>query len=84
VPIPQSREIKPRIAIAKAALNNDKNLLTNKLNWSLRKKLVKCYIWNIGADTRALRRVDQKYVEGFEMRWWRRMGKISWTDRVTN
>jgi hypothetical protein len=25
-----------------------------------------------------------KYLGSFEMRWWRRMGKISWADRVTN
>ena len=65
VPVPQSREIKPRIATAIAALNNDKALLTSKLNLRLRKKLVKYYIWSIdlyGADTRTLGRVDQKYV----------------------
>jgi hypothetical protein len=31
-----------------------------------------------------LRRVDQKYMESFEMWYWRRMEKISWTDRVRN
>jgi hypothetical protein len=32
----------------------------------------------------ALRKVDQKYLESFEMWCWRRMEKISWTDRVRN
>jgi hypothetical protein len=27
---------------------------------------------------------DQKYLESFEMWWWRRMEKISWTDHVRN
>ena len=36
------------------------------------------------AETWALRKVDRKYVESFEMWCWRRMGKISWTDRVRN
>jgi len=28
--------------------------------------------------------MDQKYLEIFEMWYWRRMEKISWTDHVTN
>jgi hypothetical protein len=50
-------------------------------------KLVKCYIWSItlyGAGTWILRKVDQKYLESFEMLCRRRMEKISWTDRVRN
>jgi hypothetical protein len=35
-----------------------------------------------GAETWTLRKVDQKYLESFEMWCWRRMEKISWTDRV--
>ena len=31
-----------------------------------------------GAETWALRKVDQKYLEGFDIWCWRRMGKISW------
>jgi hypothetical protein len=44
------------------------------------------WIWSIalyGAETWTLRKVDQKYLESFEMWCWRRM-KISWTDRVRN
>jgi hypothetical protein len=37
-----------------------------------------------GAETWTLRKVDQKYLESFEMWWWRRMEKISWTDHVRN
>jgi len=53
----------------------------------LRKKLVKCYIWSMalyGAETWTLRVADQKYLESFEMWYWRRMEKISWTDHVRN
>jgi hypothetical protein len=49
------------------------------------KKLVKCYIWSIalyGAETWTLRELHQKYLESFEMWCWRRMEKISWTDRI--
>jgi hypothetical protein len=37
-----------------------------------------------GAEGGALQRVDQKYLESFETWCWRRMEKISWTDRVNN
>jgi hypothetical protein len=53
----------------------------------MRKKLVIYYIWSIplyGADTWTLRKVDQKYLHGFEMWCWRRMEKISWTDLVND
>ena len=38
-----TREIKSRIAMAKAVFNKKKNLFTSKLDLNLRKKLVKCY-----------------------------------------
>jgi hypothetical protein len=37
-----------------------------------------------GAEIWILRKVDQKYLGIFEMWCWRRMEKISWTDRVRN
>ena len=49
--------------------------------------MIKCYIWSIdvyGAKTSTPRKTDQKSSEGFEMWCWRRMEKISWTDRVRN
>jgi hypothetical protein len=42
-----TREIKARIAMAKAAFNRNKTLFTSKLDLELRKKLVKCYVWSI-------------------------------------
>ena len=37
------------------------------------------WCWNL-----TLWKVDQKYMESFEMWYWRRMEKISWTDSVRN
>jgi hypothetical protein len=74
------REIKARIAMAKAAFNRKKTLFTSKLDLELRKKLVKCYVWSIalyGAETWTLRKLDQKYLESLEMWRWRRVEKIS-------
>jgi hypothetical protein len=65
----RTREIKSRMVVAKAAFNK-KTVFTSKL------KLVKCYIGSPGfysAETWALRKIDQVYMEGFEMWYWRRM-----------
>ena len=73
--------------MAKAAFNKKRALSTSTLDLELRKRLVKCYVWSIGlygAETWTLRAVDQKHLESFEMWWWRRMEKISWTDHVRN
>jgi len=54
-------EIKPRIAMEKAAFNKKRALFTSPLDLKLRKKLVKCYIWSIalyGAETWTIRAVD--------------------------
>jgi hypothetical protein len=82
-----TREIKSRIAMAKAALNRKKTFFTSKLDLNLRKRLVKCCIWSrdlFGAETWTVRKVNQKYLEEWDIRCWRRMEKISRTDRVRN
>jgi hypothetical protein len=71
--------------MAKAAFNRKRTLFTSKLDLELRKKLAECYIWSIalyGAETWTLRKLDQKYLESFGMWCWRRIEKISWTNRV--
>jgi len=86
-------DIKSRIGMAKAAFKKKKKkkkkktLLNSKLDLDIRNKPEKCYIWNIvlyGAESWTLREVEQKYMESFEMWCWRRVEKISWTDRVGN
>jgi hypothetical protein len=80
-------EIKYRIVMAKAAFIKKRALFTSRMCLELRKKPVKCYIWNIasyGAETGTLRAIDPKHLESFEMWCWRRMEKISWTDHVRN
>jgi hypothetical protein len=50
------------------------------LDLNLRKKLVNCYILSTdiyGAETWTLRKVEQKYMEGFEMWCWIRIEKTS-------
>ena len=48
---------------------------------------MKCYDWSVAlysAETWTLRETDQRHLESFEMWCWRRMEKISWTERVRN
>ena len=68
-----------RIVIAKEASNRKISLLTSKLNIELRKRLVRCYVWSIalyGSETWMVRKLEQKYLESFEMWYRRRMEKI--------
>ena len=61
--------------------------MTSKQNIELRKKLDRCYVWNItlyGSETWKLRKLKWKYLESFQMCCWRRMEKIKWLDEVTN
>ena len=64
--------------MAKATFNRG-NFFTSKLDLNLRKKPVNCCIWSTAlydAETWTLRKVDEKFLESFEMWCWRRMKKI--------
>ncbi|KAJ4445068.1 hypothetical protein ANN_06867 [Periplaneta americana] len=53
----------------------------------LRKRLVKCFVWNAvlcGTETWTLRRSEEKGIEVFEMWIWRRIKRVKWTERVRN
>jgi hypothetical protein len=47
-------------------------------------KKIHVFMMTYGAESWKLRKIDQKYLESFEMWCWRRMEKISWTNHVTN
>ena len=54
--------------------------LTCKLNIELKKKLIRCYVWNIvlyGSETWTLRKLERKYLESSEMWNWMKMQKIT-------
>jgi hypothetical protein len=47
-----------------------RRLFTTKLELHLKNKLLKCYIWSValyGAETWTLRKLDQIYLESFEI-----------------
>jgi hypothetical protein len=63
-----------RTAMAKAAFTRRKTLLTNKLDFNLRKKVMKCYISNTAlydAKTWMLQKVHHIYLENSEIWSWR-------------
>jgi len=73
----------PGIYMGNAAFNTT-IIYTNQLDLRSRMKPMK-YIWNIvwyGAETWTFRKVDQKYLDSFEIWCWRRMEMINWTERV--
>ena len=71
----------------KVAFNKNKTLFHQQIGFNLRKKLITSYICDralYSAETWTLRQTDHKHLETFEMPFWRRKEKISWTDRVEN
>ena len=47
--------------------------------------MVRDYVWSVvlcGSETWTLRKLEQKYLETFEMWDWRRMEKIKWLQKV--
>ena len=66
--------------LPKAAFDKTQTIFTRKLDLHVRKKLVKCYVWKVVFIRSEL--VDQKFIESFELRCWRRMEKPTWADRV--
>lgn len=80
-------EVQRRIAMGKLAFNNRGELMRRGLNKDLKKRLVKTLIWSVvlyASETWTLRKEDIRRLEAFEMWVWRRMEKISWTEKKTN
>ena len=83
-----TEEIKIRIAKAKAAFSEMKNILTShQLSLELRFRLLNCYIYPIflyGAETWTLTKKEEDKIKAFEMWTLRRLGKISWKAKMRN
>jgi len=81
------KEIKKKIAMAKAAFMKRGELLRGNISRDLKKRMVKALEWSValyGSETWTLRKEDIKRIQGFEMWIWRKMEKISWTAHVSN
>ena len=82
------KEIKRRIEIARTVFNCMTNVLTSKnISLHTRKRIVKCYIWTTllyGCETWTLVPACVKKLQAFEMWVYRKLLKISWTQKLTN
>ena len=81
-------DIKTRIAIAKNAFTKIKAMVTNRaISINLRKRFIKAYVWSTltyGCEAWTMNKEMEKRIEAAEMWCYRRMMKISWTERVSN
>nr|CAH7739677.1 unnamed protein product [Callosobruchus chinensis] len=84
----QELEIRCRIEQARATFLRLKKFLTNRnLNFKLRYRMVKCYVWSVllyGAEAWTLKAATINRIEAFGMWTLRRMLEISWTEHVRN
>ena len=83
-----TKEINTRIGIAKTAFRKMANLITNsRISIDTRKRAVQTYVWSTllyGCETWTVSKVMEKKLEAMEMWCWRRMLRVSWTERRTN
>ena len=83
-----SREIKCRIEKARAMFTQMKHLLCCRdLSMTLKKRMIKSYIFSIllyGVEAWTLTEAIEKRIQSFETWIYRRILRISWTDRITN
>ena len=82
------QEIKTRLAIARSAYIRIKPIVTNRsISINLRKRFIRAYIWSTlmyGCESWTISKEMERRIEAAEMWFFRRMLKISWTDRVSN
>jgi endonuclease/exonuclease/phosphatase family metal-dependent hydrolase len=80
-------EIKARIGMAKDAFTRRKELLTRRMSKVTKKKIIKTVVWSValyGAETWTLKKDEIRRLNSLEMWLWRRMEKISWTEKKTD
>ena len=83
-----TREIRARIEIARAAFLKLRKFFTSRnICKELKMRMLRCYVFSTllyGAEAWTLKRCHLKNLEAFEMWCYRRVWRISWTERVTN
>ena len=82
------KELDRRINIAKERFGSMSKLLTTKrLKLTTKLRILKCYVYSIftyGSEAWTLTKALEKRVEAFEMWCLRRIGNISWRDKLKN
>jgi len=78
------QDLKSRIAMGKNAFMTKKTLLTGRMDLKLRKNGEMHGVALYGAETRTMTQNHRRNLEAFEMWIWRKMLKISWTQKISN
>src|SRR6059036_2563643 len=80
-------DVKVRIAMAKDAFNKRKELLTKRVEYDIKKRMVKVLVWPVvlyGCETWTLLQDEINRLEALEAWLWRGLEKISWRDKIRN
>ncbi|XP_078491079.1 uncharacterized protein LOC144747144 [Ciona intestinalis] len=81
-------DIRTRIGMAKSIASNMGEVWkSSEMNVRLKVRLAKALIWSVAlyaCETWTLRKQEEKMIQAFEMWLWRRVLRISWTERRTN
>ncbi|XP_049864315.1 uncharacterized protein LOC126365784 [Schistocerca gregaria] len=84
----RSREdIKCRLAMARKAFLKKRNLLTSRIDLSVRKSFLKVFVWSVamyGSEIWTITSLEKKRIEAFEMWCYGRMLKIRWVGHISN
>ncbi|RUS76894.1 hypothetical protein EGW08_015333 [Elysia chlorotica] len=82
------QDIKRRIGIAKTSFNSLLNTFTsNSISMKTKLQLLKTFVWSTllyGSETWSISKAQMNKIEAFEMYAFRRIGKISWRQKLTN
>jgi hypothetical protein len=72
-----------RIAMTKEAFNRKISLLTSKLNLNSGRNWLGVMFEAVWFRDLYTMKLEQKYLESFEIRCWRRIEKIKWSEKGT-
>ena len=82
------QEIRTRIGIAKTAFGKMKNVVTSRhIGTDTKIRVIKAYVWATllyGCESWTISKEMERRLEAFEMWCYRRMMRVSWTERRTN
>lgn len=84
----QSKEIRSRIETARSTFNKMRKFLCNRdVHLNLRIRMLRCYVFSTllyGVEAWTLKQNNIRNIEAFEMWCYRRILKISWTEKISN
>ena len=82
------QDIRTRIGIAKTAFGKMKNVVTSRhIGTDTKIRVIKAYVWATllyGCESLTISKEMERRLEAFEMWCYRRMMRVSWTERRTN